>query len=1118
MSAAAWQVFDRELQHRIRELARELLGKPDSLTAEEWRWGRKGSLSLVVSGARAGLWFDHEAGDGGGFPDLIARHLKTSRHDAVDWIASRIGMAPPPVMHPMRSTGRKPTSRPSSAAQALNDETGALTSAIDAGERATAIWRSARPAPTDHPYLVAKQVTPLGLRMDGQRRLVVPLQDVEGCIHTLEYISAEGAKRFAAGGAKRGHFSVMGAEPFAIGELSGPLLICEGWATGASLYLATGHPVIAAMDAGNLLPVAESVRARLPEADLVIVADNDAKDGRSSNPGVEAARKTAAAVDARLAIPDSPGDANDLACARGMEAVTRLVAGAARLPQPGPTYPAPNLSPEEARGTLAQNVARFMEQVAAYWEAVDYPPLSPPAYPPDNPPNLPWLDFNDVQAENHPPLLGLPVEVGLGKSSAAREAIAGLLASGALAGRKVVLAVPRHDLGVEQVSAFRALGIRTMLWKGRTAADPVPENPEQLMCLDPAATFDALEIEHPVEQSCCSLRQNGVSHLCPHYAKCGYQRQKPDAQDADVIVCAHDSLFHMKAETIGTVGLLVIDEGFWQAGLRGLDGKATLTLDGLEPGRSALACYTHKNKLNVQATADLVAARMKLWKALHVSEPGILRHGLLAATGLTVEECHAAASLERRRLRNAGLLPGMTSAERLSRILKIMPPEGTPWAPPGRCATLWLILASALEHSHDVAGVELFHERTEAGSVKSLRLRWRSRLRGSWAAGVPILHLDATLRQELVEPYLRFIDIQRPVTACQPHVRVRLITGSPTSAKALTPLEDAPERDHRAAAGHLRDIAAWVALRALQHRQGHAAPSVLVIGQKATIGALRGMGLPSNVDAVHFNGLSGLDRWGDVRCLIVLGRTLPTPLSVERTVMALTGRMPVTNPVEAGWWYPLAEKHLRLTGGRTMPLMTEAHADPIAEAIRWSICEGELIQAIGRGRGVNRTPETPLEIDLLTDAVLPLTVHEVISWSHLKPQRRDLMALQGVVLENAADMATCFPTLWPSADSARQDRQRSVTNCYYKDLYNSRMSHSSAEVTYRPEGAGQRLRTAQFDLSIIPDPNGWLTERLGPLSQCHIVVRNGHDATDEPRGEGFTHAPAHYESAPAALP
>ena len=98
--------------------------------------------------------------------------------------------------------------------------------------------------------------------MDGQRRLVVPLQDVEACIHTLEYISAEGAKRFLAGGAKRGHFSVLGAEPFAIGELSGPLLICEGWATGASLYLATGHAVIAAGSGQRASKASASRRSR----------------------------------------------------------------------------------------------------------------------------------------------------------------------------------------------------------------------------------------------------------------------------------------------------------------------------------------------------------------------------------------------------------------------------------------------------------------------------------------------------------------------------------------------------------------------------------------------------------------------------------------------------------------------------------------------------------------------------------------------------------------------------------------------------------------------------------------------------------------------------------------
>jgi putative DNA primase/helicase len=325
-----------------------------------------------------------------------------------------------------------------------------------------------------------------------------------------------------------------------------------------------------------------------------------------------------------------------------------------------------------------------------------------------------------------PPLLGLPVDVGLGKTSSARAAIAELIAAGGIGTRKVVYAVPRHDLGAEQVAAFEALGLSAMLWKGRTAPDPTDDNPDRLMCLDTEATFDALEIEHPVEQSCCKVKNGAELLLCPWFHDCGYQRQKPLAQAAQVIVCAHDSLFHMKPQAIGEVGLLVIDEGFWQSGLRGLDGKATLTQDGLEPGRTSVTCYNGKGKMDVGATADLIAARERLCKALRVTEPGPLRLGLLEAVGLTPDDCRHAATLERRRMRDAGLRPGMSPVERRKRIEAVLPPAGEPWAPPGRCATLWLILAEALENGHDAAGAELVHEMTEAGSVRALRLRWRS--------------------------------------------------------------------------------------------------------------------------------------------------------------------------------------------------------------------------------------------------------------------------------------------------------------------------------------------------------------------------------------------------------
>jgi putative DNA primase/helicase len=417
---------------------------------------------------------------------------------------------------------------------------------------------------------------------------------------------------------------------------------------------------------------------------------------------------------------------------------------------------------------------------------------------------------------------------------------------------------------------------------------------------------------------------------------------------------------------------------------------------------------------------------------------------------------------------------------------KVLPPAGEPWAPPGRCATLWLILAQALENGHDAAGAELGHERTENGSVRALKLRWRGRLRAGWADEPPILHLDATLRPELVQSYLPRIDIGAPVAARQPHVRIRQVTGSPTSARALTPGPDAPERNSKAAATHLRDLRAWIALRARQCSRPGSTVDLLVVGQKAAIDALRGAGLPPRVEAAHFNALSGLDRWGGVGGMIVLGRTLPAPRTVELIAKALTGRVPTPNPEDAGWWYPMVERRLRLQNGRTAPLAMETHADPMAEAVRWSICEGELIQAIGRGRGVNRTAATALEIDLLTDVALPVTVDALVCWSELRPTRPDLMALAGIVLENAADRAACFPDLWLTRDAAKKDGQRKGTNCYYRNLYNSKMSPSSAEVTYRPAGAGHRDRTARVDLDRIPDPEAWLSNRVGPLARFKI--------------------------------
>jgi putative DNA primase/helicase len=219
-----------------------------------------------------------------------------------------------------------------------------------------------------------------------------------------------------------------------------------------------------------------------------------------------------------------------------------------------------------------------------------------------------------------------------------------------------------------------------------------------------------------------------------------------------------------------------------------------------------------------------------------------------------------------------------------------------------------------------------------------------------------------------------------------------------------------------------------------------------VIGQKAAVDALRTLGLLGNVEAVHFNALSGLDRWRAVAGMMILGRTPPAPMTVEALAAALTKRPPVAFAGHGTWWYASVERRITLAADGVHAVACEQHPDPPAEAARWAICKGELVQAIGRGRGVNRTAEMPLEIDLLTDVLLPVDVHEVLTWKEVRPTDHDIMASNGVVLENAADTAKAFPELWSTTEAAKKQNQRRGITCLavWTNLIHRRIEESAA--------------------------------------------------------------------------
>ena len=96
-----------------------------------------------------------------------------------------------------------------------------------------------------------------------------------------------------------------------------------------------------------------------------------------------------------------------------------------------------------------------------------------------------------------------------------------------------------------------------------------------------------------------------------------------------------------------------------------------------------------------------------------------------------------------------------------------------------------------------------------------------------------------------------------------------------------------------------------------------------------------------------------------------------------------------------------------------MQAEADRHPDPLAEAIRWQSCEGELVQIIGRARGVNRTAADPVDVLVLTDVPLPMPLAGTLDAVELTPGPADqMMAAGGVIIENPTDAALAYPFLW----------------------------------------------------------------------------------------------------------
>lgn len=172
----------------------------------------------------------------------------------------------------------------------------------------------------NHPYLEVKRVKSHSIRQVTKTvfgkissTLIIPIYQPDGDIWSVQFITESGNKKFMKGGKIKGGFYIIGMP-----SRPEEIVICEGFATGASIYQVDGIPTVCAFNSGNLIHVAMAVKSRYPNASIIIAGDND-QWGDPPNAGLDAASKAADAVGGRFVVPnfegldttDNPTDFND---------------------------------------------------------------------------------------------------------------------------------------------------------------------------------------------------------------------------------------------------------------------------------------------------------------------------------------------------------------------------------------------------------------------------------------------------------------------------------------------------------------------------------------------------------------------------------------------------------------------------------------------------------------------------------------------------------------------------------------------------------------------------------------------------------------------------------------
>lgn len=633
------------------------------------------------------------------------------------------------------------------------------------------------------------------------------------------------------------------------------------------------------------------------------------------------------------------------------------------------------------------------------------------------------------------PALGIDSTTGLGKSYQARKSASRHIRKMRARGdsRCVAIFVPNHKLAEDQVNKFKTEQPSLIVQVYRGCTQNNPSNPAEKMCRRIDEIKDYFDFGIGLKAFC---ENSFEATYCQHHVSysgspCGYSEQ--EEIQADIWILPHNNLFLPAPKNIEPA-FIIIDESFWQKSL---------------PKEKKLRLDTFNKKMPAHAELD-EKGHFEFLHELYVLIDAMPDGYLDVATiqrgfkGNLLDECEGSLAYLHNNSTKIAVSPTDTVTVLKSKLHVLSTSYDN---------VVCQFLESfkeAVSSQLNTPNIKKLTMSDQHGDSIILSLYKCNEIHEDW--NKPTVLLDATMPIEITKKFYPNLNINT-ISAPVKNTTITQITDTKLSKATLN---DSKLRKTLSIIQTLCDrIPHGVNV------EGHdKLIKLLLITNKDTEEKLIGMNLPSSVSTLHYMATSGLDMYKNVPCLLIVGRNEVPILLAEHQASLMRQKVITSIITDVQKWYTEIDKEIRCKGSDFLVQAT-FHPDDIAEDIRYTVNEAQLIQAIGRARAVRRNSSNPLRIYILTNVPLPLTVDHTTVFLNLVPTKIEAEIIKmNMALLSSSEMLRTEPSKYNTKKVARTASEKFYAR--YPEIKNNikNLNLSSLNpiyIIYREKGTQIRL-------------------------------------------------------------